>query len=340
MDVSAPGSRLPRGVIGNTADFGSAIQGSSPCGVVFSGVREEFGLLGVAAAEGGCGERRQGGIEAVAAGADFKDFGDVVGDDAFSAHAGLEMGVVEMAVAGFADAVEDFIFFTGAMAVEPGGEEVFYAVREPDHGVESGDGAVVGGGFEDGGGFVIVEAGDAWGEGDADGDACVGEGANGFEAGGGGGGAGFEGGGEMAVEGGDGDEDGGGLPAGEVAEEVEVPGDEVVFGNDGNGVAEMSEDFEAAPGDLELSLDGLVRVGDAAADEGFGLPGGTVEFAGQEVGGIFFDHQAGFEVQARVESEVFVIGAGVAVGATVLATPVGIEACFHGDVGAGVGGDD
>lgn len=26
--------RLPRGVIGNTADFGSAIQGSSPCGVI------------------------------------------------------------------------------------------------------------------------------------------------------------------------------------------------------------------------------------------------------------------------------------------------------------------
>jgi hypothetical protein len=28
---------LPRGVIGNTADFGSAIQGSSPCGVAILG---------------------------------------------------------------------------------------------------------------------------------------------------------------------------------------------------------------------------------------------------------------------------------------------------------------
>jgi hypothetical protein len=199
---------------------------------------------------------------------------------------------------------------------------------------------VIGGRFEDGGGFMIVETGDAGGEGDPHGDAGLSEGTHGLEAEGGTGGTGLKGGSEMAIEGGEGDEDGGGLNPGQFAEEIDVAGDEVVLGDNGDGVAELREDFEATAGDLEFSLDGLVGIGHPAADEGFGLPAGAIEFAGEEFGSVFFDHEAGFEIETGVEPEVFVVGTGVTVGATVFAASIGIEAGLHGDIGAGVGGDD
>ena len=46
----------------------------------------------------------------------------------------------------------------------------------------------------------------------------------------------------------------------------------MVFGNYGDRVAELREDFEAATREAELLFDGLVAVGDAAYGECLGSP--------------------------------------------------------------------
>jgi len=126
----------------------------------------------------------------------------------------------------------------------------------------------------------------------------------------------------------------------ELLEEVDVAGDEVVFGDDGAGVAKVEEDLEAAAGELEFAFDGLVGIGDAADGDGLGLPGFFGEFFAEEVGGGLFDEDFGFEVEACGEAEIFVGGAGVAVDAAVGAAAIGVEAVREADVGAVVGGDD
>lgn len=241
----------------------------------------------------------------------------------------------------FSDAVEDFIGFAGPVAIEPIGEELFHSVGKANEGVECGSGAVVGSGFEDGGSFVIIESGNPWGEGNTDGDAGAGEGFEGLEAGIWGRSAGFERGGELRIQGGDGDEDSGGFVFScEVTEEVCVAGDEVIFRDDGDWVAESGEHFKAATGDFEFSFDGLVGIGDAAADERFWLPRWMVEFVGEEFGCVFLDDDAGLEVDSGIEAQVFVVRAGVAIGASVFAAAVGIEAGLNAEVGAVVGGDN
>jgi len=77
------------------------------------------------------------------------------------------------------------------MVGEPLFEEGGDGAGEADGDEAGGGGAVVSCGAEDAGDFVVGEAGDAGGEHDADGDFCIGQGADGVEAALGAGGAGF-----------------------------------------------------------------------------------------------------------------------------------------------------
>ena len=97
---------------------------------------------------------------------------------------------------------------------------------------------------------MVVEAGDDGREHEADGDACGGEFLDGGEAARGRARSRFEDFGEVAVESGDGDAHSGGVVFGEFAEVVGVASDEVVFGDDADGVAELGEDGEAGAGDF------------------------------------------------------------------------------------------
>lgn len=183
---------------------------------------------------------------------------------------------------------------------------------------------------------MIVEAWDHGCGAGADGDASFGELADGIESGAWGGGARFEDAGEFGIEGGDGEVDGDGLVACEFAEVVEIAGDESVFGDESDGMAEAGEDLEAAAGELEVFFDGLVAIGDAAHGEATGLEGGFGEGLFEELGGPGFDEDDGFEVEAGGVAKVFVIGACVAVGAAVFAAAVGVEGVFEGEVLGGI----
>lgn len=67
---------------------------------------------------------------------------------------------------------------------------------------------------------------------------------------------------------------------------VAIASDEVVFGDDAGGVAELGEDGEAGAGDFEAALDGLLAVGDAAHHDGLRLPRFLAELGAEQLGGV------------------------------------------------------
>jgi len=101
-------------------------------------------------------------------------------------------------------------------------------------------------------------------------------------------------------------------------QQVGIAGDEVVLGEDGDGVAAFGEDFETTPRQLDAPLDGLVWVGRCPD----GQRGGPVTWGGkfpaQQGRGVFFYEDLGLEVQAGGETEELVVVAGKTVGAALL----------------------
>ena len=122
-------------------------------------------------------------------------------------------------------------------------------------------------------------------------------------------------------------------------EQVEVAEDELVLGDDADGLAAFGHHFEAAAGDPEFALDGLIAIGDAGHRDRFATPAFLGEFAPEQRGGIVLGEDDGLEVEAARHAEVFVSGAGVAVDAAVLAAPVGVDCPLHREVG-GIDGVD
>lgn len=86
-------------------------------------------------------------------------------------------------------------------------------------------------------------------------------------------------------------------------------------------------------------FDRLVAVRHPAAGEGNGFP----VFSGypffEQLRGTVFGHDLRFEIETGIETEILVVGAGVAVGAAMFAPAVGIETVGEADVGALIGGE-
>src|SRR5206468_299881 len=97
---------------------------------------------------------------------------------------------------------------------------------------------------------------------------------------------------------------------------------------------------QAAARDLELALDGLIWVGDAAHDDDLRRPARRGQLLGQQLGRAVLDEDARLEVEARGEAQVLVRRPREAVDAAVLAAAVGIEARLERHVGAVVARDD
>ena len=139
---------------------------------------------------------------------------------------------------------------------------------------------------------------------------------------------------------GDREVDAAGLESVELHEQVEVAGDQVVLRDDRHRVAELGQDLQTAPRDPELSLDRLVRVGDAGEHDDLGFPARAQERLSQQFRRTVLDQYPALEVQSGGETEVLVRGTGVAVDAAVLAAAVGVQAVLEADVGRVVARED
>src|SRR6476620_5533975 len=95
-----------------------------------------------------------------------------------------------------------------------------------------------------------------------------------------------------------------------------------------------------AASQFEFTFHRLITIGDAGNHDRLAPPASVVELAAEEINSVVFDKHLGFEVDSRVNSERLVAGAGVAVGAAVLAAAVRIHAVTETDIGAVVFSDE
>ena len=118
------------------------------------------------------------------------------------------------------------------------------------------------------------------------------------------------------------------------AQHVQIARYQVILGYDGNWIAELRQNFQAASRQFEPAFHRLVAVGYAADRDDFGLPFRRGQFFMQKLGRVFFHHDFGLEVQAGGESEIFVKRPRIAINAAVLAAAVRIDAGFESDIRA------
>src|SRR5262245_60487037 len=78
-------------------------------------------------------------------------------------------------------------------------------------------------------------------------------------------------------------------------------------------VAELGEDLQAAAGQLQPALDGLIRVGDAAEADRLRLPARRRQLAAEQLRRLLLDEDARLEVEAGGQAEVFVRRPSVAI---------------------------
>ncbi len=70
----------------------------------------------------------------------------------------------------------------------------------------------------------------------------------------------------------DGESDQSGSPSGQLAEQVDVPGDEEVLGGDRHGIPELGQHRETTARQLQAALHRLVGVGDTTQQDGLRWP--------------------------------------------------------------------
>ena len=146
--------------------------------------------------------------------------------------------------------------------------------------------------------------------------------------------------GDAAVERGDGDGDLGEAARGHAGQDIDVAHHQGRLGDDADRMAGAVQHLEDGAGYAALPLDRLIGVGDGAERYVFRHVAGIAEFLLQQLGGVDLGVELGLEIEARRVAEVGMRGAGEAVDAAVLATPIGVDGLVEADVGAVVAGDD
>src|SRR5207249_389364 len=99
-------------------------------------------------------------------------------------------------------------------------------------------------------------------------------------------------------------------------------------------------DLEAAPGKLVGRLERLIAVGVAREGDHVALPARTRELAPEELGGVALDHDLAIEIGASPPAEVLMRGPRIAVGASVQAASIRVDAEAKPHVRALVLGED
>lgn len=129
-------------------------------------------------------------------------------------------------------------------------------------------------------------------------------------------------------------------PTMQVLEPGEVPEDKRALGDKDHGIAEFAANLQAGTREAIRSLQGLVAVGISREGHQLACPRCAGKSLVKQGGGIAFDDEFGFEVRAGAEPPIFVSRSGIAVGASVKAAPVWVDAPMKSEVGAFVSTQD
>ena len=123
-------------------------------------------------------------------------------------------------------------------------------------------------------------------------------------------------------------------------QQIQVPLHQPRLGDNGQRVAALPQDLNDRPGDAQFALHRLVRVGVGPHGDGLAHIAGLAQRGPQQFGGIGLGEQLGLKIQTRGKVQVSMGGPGVAIRATMLAPPVGVDGGLEGDVRGLVPGDD
>src|SRR5580692_6990698 len=266
----------------------------------------------------GGAERGPRAVQADPARHDFEKTGDLFGENTVAFEALAPRADIEFAAAQLAQTAEHAVFFSGCVRVEPVEKHILHRIGQAKNRVAGARGASRSRRFEDGGHFVVGEAGDDRRDVYAYGHAGFGEEADGAQPMLGTRGARLEFSRQISIEGGDGECDGGALPARELGQKVAVARNEKIFRNEADRIAELKKYLEALAHKAEVALGGLVAIGDSTGGDELRCPLRRGQFAAKQLGCPEFDENFGFEIKAAVPTEIIMVGPRVAISAAVL----------------------
>ena len=145
---------------------------------------------------------------------------------------------------------------------------------------------------------------------------------------------------EFGVERGERDENSGRVMTRQFAQQVNIPRDQLVLGDEADRVAEFGQDFETTARDFQTPFDGLVRIGHAAHRQDLRPPAGRGKFLPQQRGRIFLHHDLRFKIESGGKAEVLMGRPGVTINAAMFAAAIRIDAGAEADIGTVVPGND
>ncbi len=111
----------------------------------------------------------------------------------------------------------------------------------------------------------------------------------------------------------------------EFRQQVHVARDQRALGGDGDRVFVLEQHLEQRTCDFVCFFERLVWIGVGAEHDGRAFVARRGEFFFENGGGVGFVEKFGFEIEAGREADVGVAGAGVAVNAAMIASPIRID---------------
>ena len=256
----------------------------------------------------------------------------------FSAHPFSETVVREFAAAQRRQPPDDFVCAIREFAARPVYKNVLHGAGQPQNRVSGARRPPTCRFFQDGGHFLVRQAGHDRRDVHGNRDAARRQHFDGLEPASGPGRARLHGGHQIVPQGRDRQDHMDQIVARHLLQQVEVPGHEVVLGDDAHRIAVPQKYFEAPARQGQAAFERLVRVRIAGQGHHLRLPGFLLEGLRQQCGRALLDEDAGFEVEARRKAEVFVGRTGVTIHASVFAAPVRIQAIRKADIRAVVAG--
>ncbi len=269
-----------------------------------------------------------------------KALGQQIGKLPFSPHPGPEGGTVEGAIPAGSQLVDDRLLLAWVVLLQPVTEQRCQLMGQSQQDIVGAMGTGLGSAFDDLLELGLVEPRDHGGRQHPDRHAGVGQFLHHLEPAGPRAGSWLQLSPQGFIQGGDRHHHLAEALLGQHRQQIEVAQYHGALGDDPHRMAVGQHHFQQLAGEAIVMLDGLIRVGIGPQHYGLRLIGGSGKFPAQQLGGIEFGEQPGFEVEAGGELEIGVARSGITVNATVFAPLIGIDGATEGDIGGAVVTDD
>jgi hypothetical protein len=131
-----------------------------------------------------------------------------------------------------------------------------------------------------------------------------------------------------------------GLACGQLTQQVNIPRDQVIFGDDDHRISEFREHGRTGPRQLQPPFHRLVAIRDAAHRQRLRFPLWRGKLAPQQPRRLRFDHDPALEIQPGGKAEIFAGDSRIAITAPVFTPAIGVDSGPERYIRAVVVGND